>query len=88
MSKQVTTVSRVGTNDPRLGNFVDALAEFLAGTNQARMSVALEVARRTGIPNRVAELWQKMRLNCPIHGYASVDEARAALTPWLSGGWL
>jgi hypothetical protein len=60
--------------------FIRALAEFLGGTNQARMSIALQLGGEFG---KVAKLWSDIRSNTPLFGYLSVDEAEKELKEFL-----
>lgn len=57
--------------------FIAALAEYLAGTNQAHMSILLEM----GKPE--AKQWAAIRSTTPLFGYPSVEEAIEQLTEFL-----
>lgn len=57
--------------------FIRELAEYLAGPNQAKMSVLL------GMNNAEAEQWARLRGYTPLMGYPTVDEAEKALTEFL-----
>lgn len=65
----------------RKAEFIRALAEFLAGTNQVRMSLALSMPRSE--LHAVAELWRDVRQATPLFGYPSVEEAEAELREFL-----
>ena len=65
----------------RFNDFCQALGEFLGGTNQVRMSMALQLG---GEMKAVAELWRSMRSSVPgIFGYPTADEAAASVREWL-----
>jgi hypothetical protein len=66
--------------------FIQALAKFLAGTNAARMSMWLSLPPSkpgsVGL-NDVALLWRNMRIETPLWGYATVEEAEKILEEFL-----
>lgn len=61
------------------GRFVRALAEYLGGTNQAHMSIGLQMGRPE------ARMWADIRTNTPLSGYPTVDEAEESLIKFF--GW-
>lgn len=64
--------------------FVRALAEFVGGPNQGRMSIALGMPG--GQLKAVAELWSAIRTTIPgVFGYRSVEEAEVSIRDFL--GW-
>lgn len=66
--------------EDRRYKFITILAEYLAGTNQAEMSIKLQ----TGHPEALR--WRKMRAASPLFGYPSVEEAAVQLDSFLRGG--
>jgi len=67
----------------RKKKFIRALAEFLGGTNQVRMSCALAVGEFGGEIFKVAKLWQTMRGESFLNGYPTIEEAEASLEEFL-----
>jgi hypothetical protein len=65
------------TRDELKAKFVRRLAEYLGGTNQAHMSILLEMGHRE------AKTWAQLRNLTPLHGYPTVEEAEKELTEWL-----
>jgi hypothetical protein len=61
----------------RKKRFIRALAEYLAG-DQVKHSIGLEL----GKPE--SQQWAKLRGETPLFGYATVEEAEATLTEFLS----
>ena len=61
-------------------HFIKALAEFLGGTNQARMSIMLSM---TGEAKVVADHWAALRDWSPLNGYPTVEEAEEKLKEFL-----
>lgn len=59
-------------------DFIEALAEYLGGPNQAKQSIKLQM----GDPD--AKLWAKIRNASPIHGYPTVEETRDILAGFLN----
>ena len=57
--------------------FIKALAEWLAGTNQVEMSI------RLGMKDKQAEMWSRVRGYTPLFGYPTVEEATEQLTEFL-----
>ena len=64
----------------RKEEFIKHLAEFLGGSNAARMSIGLEMGGQLG---EVAKIWVKIASASPVRGYASVEEAHKALREFL-----
>jgi hypothetical protein len=61
--------------------FLRSLAEFLAGSNQARMSIWL--GSPSGEAALVAGLWREIRQATPLFGYPSTEEAMVTLREFL-----
>lgn len=57
--------------------FIRAIAEWLAGPNQARMSILLQMGREDAVA------WAKIRGETPLFGYPTVEEAEEKLTRFL-----
>lgn len=68
----------MSVNEQR-GRFVRALAEYLAGTNQARKSIRLQMGADDGLE------WAAIRNETPLRGYPTVDEAEKQLIDFF--GW-
>jgi len=70
------------TEKPQISEaFITALAEFIGGANQVRMSIALNTGGQLG---RVAEMWARIRREIPgIMGYPTVEETKQALREYL-----
>jgi len=65
-------------NDERKKQFIRALAEYLAGTNQVKHSIGLQLGKAD------AQEWANLRQLSPLFGYPTVEEAEAQLTEFLS----
>jgi len=57
--------------------FIHVLAEYLAGTNQVRKSIEIEMGKQSGLE------WSELRSATPLFGYPSVEEAKQQLTEFL-----
>jgi hypothetical protein len=57
--------------------FVKVLAEYLAGSNSAYMSIMLQME------NHQAIVWSNMRSKTPLSGWPSEEEAEKVLGAWL-----
>ena len=68
---------RPGSRLEKKHRFIQVLAEMLGGSNQARMSIGLEM----GKPD--AAMWAKPRNETPLMGYPSIEEATEQLTEFL-----
>ena len=64
----------------RQRDFIRALAEYLGGTNQAAMSIRLEMN------DPQALLWRDIRSATPLIGYPSVEETEEQLIQFLWKG--
>jgi hypothetical protein len=65
--------------------FVLALAKFLGGTNQARMSIALDPRMKGSQLAEIAELWRTMRQAVPgLTGYPTVEETVKVIEEFLA----
>jgi len=64
----------------RKRKFVETLAKYLAGPNQVRMGIFLEMGRPE------AKLWAEIRGWSPLMGYPTVKEAASQLLKWLGMG--
>ena len=72
------------TRVERKAEFIQALAVFLGGTNQARMSLALDPSMKNSELAAVAELWRDIRQAVPgLFGYPTVEEARAVIEEFI-----
>jgi hypothetical protein len=60
----------------RKSEFVDALAEFLV-SNQATKSIKLQMQDPLAIE------WAKLRSKSTLHGYPTLEEAKASLREFL-----
>jgi hypothetical protein len=70
------------TRDEKKRRFFRALAEFLAGPNQAAWSIMLEVggaSPRHGSSGWAAQEWAKVRNASRLFGYPTVEEAEKEL---------
>jgi len=61
----------------RRDEFIKMLAEYLAGPNQAEMSIRLEMGHED------ARVWSMLRDASPLFGYPSVDDAEQRLKKFL-----
>jgi len=60
--------------------FIHALAEYLAGTNQVEMSTKLRLCSETA----EAKTWAALRGLTPLFGYPTVEEAEKILDDFLA----
>ena len=67
----------------RQEEFVEALAEFLGGSNQIIMSIALNEMKGQGMIGQVAKIWAKVRANTPLVGYPDIEETKKQLKEFL-----
>lgn len=63
-------------------DFIQALAEYLAGPLSVEHSIGLGVPEGSRIRAH-ADLWAKMRQATPLFGYPTVEEARGQLAEFL-----
>ena len=66
-----------GEQMEKKADFVRKLAEYVAGPNQAEMSIKLQM----GDP--AARLWADIRSCTPLFGYPTTEEAIPILADWL-----
>lgn len=75
MNKRVTFTP--GKMSEQRADFLQALAEYLAGPLSVEHSIRLQLSE----PHAV--LWAKMRQATPLFGYPTVEEARGQLAEFL-----
>jgi len=65
-------------------DFILALAKFLGGTNQARMSIALDPRMKGSELAVVAEMWRDLRQAVPgLSGCPTVEEAMVVIEEFI-----
>lgn len=58
--------------------FIETLAEHLAGTNQVKYSIKMELNRDEAMD------WAKLRSATPLFGYPTIEEATEQLSEFLA----
>ncbi len=71
--------SKASAKPDERAQFIRALAEYLAGVNQVKMSIKLGMCPELA----EVEIWTKLRGLTPLFGYPTVDEAEKILSDFL-----